>query len=718
MVSETERDPRDRRDCLDGVTEAFAHSRNADGQRQDLREHLEAVAREAGRFAEAFGAEDLARAAGLWHDIGKFHPEWQAYLLEAEAGRKGVGPDHKGAGSVLAARECAPLAFVIAGHHGGLQDQSDLKEHLEGWKQGLVTEALERAPVDIREVTPRSGRLMRCDDPEKLDVFIRMMFSALVDADFLDTERHFEEARAPFRAADVDLAQLAATFDAHHAKLPAGEDTVTRIRNQVFADCVAAADLAPGFFRLTVPTGGGKTLSSLGFALRHALANDLRRVIVAVPYTTITEQTADVYRSIFPERAVLEHHSALEPGRTDDQTWEGLWGRLAAENWDAAIVVTTTVQLFQSLFSAGPGKSRKVHRLARSVIILDEAQALPPHVLQPILSMLRELVSDYGVTVVLCTATQPALEESPDFRGLPSIREIVPAAERLFSQLKRVEYEITPPELPWTWRRVADEMMAETQALTVMNTVGSALGVLDELDDADALFLSTRLCGAHRRKVLCEVHSRLKVGAVCRLVSTQVVEAGVDIDFPVVLRAIGPLDRVVQAAGRCNREGRLAVGRVVVFYPEDGIVPAGAYRTGTAQTEVCLREAGADLHDPHLYTRYFRTYYSKLNLDEQNIQPLRNSLRFAEVGRRFRMIADDTVSVMVKYDDVARALMDELRSVRKMNRDVIRRVQPYLVAVRSRTADEYRRKGRIETLEPSGLQLWHGTYDRVRGVTS
>jgi CRISPR-associated endonuclease/helicase Cas3 len=339
----------------------------------------------------------------------------------------------------------------------------------------------------------------------------------------------------------------------------------------------------------------------MAFALRHALRNDQRRIVVAVPYLTITEQTAAVYREIF-ERAgdetspVLEHHSAAEFVDDDGFDRQSVVARLAAENWDSPIVVTTTVQLFESLFSNRRGHCRKLHRLAESVVILDEAQALPSSLLRPILDALRELSAHYRTTVVLSTATQPAFETIREFADVPAT-EIVPDAADVFAALRRVDFKwLTSAPLAWT--EVAAELAREPQVLTIVNTKRDAWALLDALGGLEPLHLSTSLCGAHRRAVLKEVRRRLAAGEACRLVSTQVVEAGVDLDFPVVWRAVAPLDGVIQGAGRCNRDGRLAAGRVAVFEPAEGSLPGGDYRLGTAETRK-LAGAGSGRVDPN-----------------------------------------------------------------------------------------------------------------------
>ncbi len=730
---------------------AYAHSKNKAGKRHDLVEHLEAVAAEAQKHAAKFGAGDLARWAGLWHDLGKFHPDFQRYLrdCEAEPGKKRRGPDHKRAGTLLALKHnIAPLAFLVKGHHGGLPSMQELP----GWVkepayQDAIKTALDlarREPgVRLDPAPPPALPPWTNNDRLAAELFVRMLFSALVDADCLDTEGHFNPDRSEVRAGAPELPELWQRFEADQANLfrrlsdeGSADTPVNRVRREVYDACLSAAAQTPGFFKLTVPTGGGKTRSGLAFGLRHALAHRLDRVIVAIPYTSIIDQTAQVYRAIFEDeegdgRAVLEHHSAVA-SREDPEgaavTPDLAWARLATENWDAPIVVTTTVQLFESLLGARTSACRKLHNVARSVIVLDEVQTLPPHLLDPTLDVLRELVAHYGVSVVLCTATQPALDESADFKGLPKPHEIVPEPARHFAALERVEYEWPTQNGAWNWERVADELRGAGRAMAVVNTKGDALALLDALGDPDALHLSTLLCGAHRRAVLDEVRRRLSAGEPCRLVSTQVVEAGVDIDFPVVLRALGPLDRVVQAAGRCNREGRLdGKGRVVVFEPEEGSQPPGAYRIGTGTTQVLLRGSSdnLDLHDPAVYVEYFRRFYGSIELDRGKIQRLRQALDYPEVAQRFRLIEDDTLSVVVRYRGEARgkeqsevdSLLKALRARPERSRAIMRRLQPYIVNVRRQTLQGYIAQGLAIEVLPD-LWEWHGKYDRVRGIGS
>lgn len=562
-------------------------------------------------------------------------------------------------------------------------------------------------------------------DPKSAELFLRLVFSALVDADYLDTEQHFRAELASVRGTSTSMAELWGRLERDQRQfLDSGNDPVSRTRREVYEACVTAAELRPGLFRLTVPTGGGKTRSAMAFALRHALRHGHQRVIVAVPFITITEQTAEVYRGIFGADSVLEHHSATERSdlQSEDFHRQQVFARLAAENWDAPVIVTTTVQLFESLFANRTSACRKLHRLARSVIILDEAQALPSHLLRPILDALRDLCTHYSATVVISTATQPAFEAIPEFAAVPAT-EIIPEPARHFRTLKRVSYEWrTDPALDWS--EVADMMRGGSQALAVVNTKKDAMALLDAMDDPEALHLSTLLCGAHRREVIEEVKRQLKAGKPCRLVSTQVVEAGVDIDFPVVLRAMGPLDAIIQSAGRCNREGLMPEkGRVIVFRPADGGMPMGAYRAGVGVTGALIGKGNLDPDDPEVSRAYFQMLFESVETDREGIQRLREALNYPEVARRFRMIDDETESVVITtYGSEeqwrrVRGLVEELRQGAPEARFIYRKLQPYLVSLRSREAEKYRRDGFIAEVT-TGVGEWQGAYDPVRGLVA
>lgn len=672
---------------------------------------------------------------------------------EGKAPARGTAP-HAVYGAMLAAESVQPLAPVIYGHHAGLPNRAKLQDAL---KKPDLRETYDLILPLARE---RVGELSFQGDPWSLipdppqdpkqmalfaEMFSRMVFSALVDADFLDTETHFEPDVAGLRGAELGPADLWEVLLRDQGALisQAGDSPtpVNEVREEVYRSCLSAAELPQGVFRLSVPTGGGKTRSGLSFALRHAVEHDLDRVIVAVPYTSIIEQTAGTYREIFEELgegAVLEHHSAVQReasyagGATteNEERSERLHesftkARLATQNWDSPLVVTTTVQLLESLFANRTSRCRKLHNISRSVIVLDEVQTLPVKLLAPIVSVLKELARRYSVTVVLCTATQPALDERSRYlEGFESVTEIVPEdrAAKHFQRLRRVEYE-TPRE-PWSWDEVAERLLEaspERRAMVVLNTRKDALALLEKLDGEPVLHLSTLLCGAHRQEVLEEVRRRLKTGEPCLLVATQVVEAGVDLDFPVVFRALGPLDRIVQAAGRCNREGEMdELGRVVVFRPEEERMPRGEYAAGFKEAGILLERDGLDLHDPGIFREYFRRLYQDVPTDREGIQKSRQELDYPEVARKFRLIPEESVPVIVEYDSKDKASNEQRRKlIERIQYAGIkpgdhRKLQPYVVGM-----FEYEFEKKRDWMEEiaEGVFLWLGGYDSLRGIS-
>ena len=703
----------------------WAHSKNDQGKRHSLSVHLKAVAQTARTFAKALGPEaaELAYLLGYFHDLGKATKSFQDYLKAREEGKPAAKTPHAIWGALLFCRwiercdlpELFPkLSLPILGHHVGLKDPGiAATDYRSAWNDPALQEvAYFLQQENLKLYPPRPPALKGTD----LELFLRLLFSALVDADHLDTEAHFDPESAKLRSARPSLETLWKSFETNQTALlaQASDTPVNRIRREIYHAALKAADLPRGFFRLTVPTGGGKTRTGLAFALKHALKHGLRRVVVAIPYTSIIDQTASIYREILGAEAVLEHHSALKVPDDEDQDPTKVKLRLASENWDHPLIVTTTVQLFESLFANNPSRARKLHNLARSVILIDEVQTLPPELLHPTLDALRQLTEHYQATVIFSTATQPAFELAervPEFANV-KIREIVPDFPRHFSALKRVRYEYR--KTPMTWREVADEIRTKSQVMVVLNTRQDALSLLNAFgDDPAALHLSTLLCGAHRREVLNEVKTRLREGSPVRLISTQVVEAGVDLDFPEVWRAVGPLDRIVQAAGRCNREGLLpGQGRVVIFNPAEGKTPSGAYRSGLGEAQVLLERFGADaLHTPEIFEEYFARLFNVVDLDKKGIQELRANLNYPEVAARYRLIEDDTVPVVVPYEDGPRRLAEFLA---RPSRGAWQRLQPYVVNLYRHNV---RKKSHCLVQVGENLYRWTCKYDRIRGLS-
>lgn len=723
-----------------------AHTPNEAGEWHFLEDHALAVACLAARFATIFGAESLAWWLGIFHDAGKLKPEFQWYLLRRaqEIVRDSDRTDHKSLGAYIGCFRFAgySLGQILHGHHGGLSNRTVVEGKLEAlkpqddtlgalWKEftalpKIASASGEHAPLALPSWTDANDQL-------QMDVFIRMLFSCLVDADWLDTERHRDRDHYETRQRALpSIEELHARFTRQRPGQEFVDDPfqanseLERVRAEVFRSAVDEASKPQGFFRLSAPTGSGKTRSGLAFALHHATNRNLRRIIVVVPYLTITDQTATSYRDMLGGAdAVLEHHSGIDPGvpdRDGRETPDELWRKLACQNWNHPLVVTTTVQFFESLLSNTTSACRKLHNIAGSVILIDEVQTLPSRMREPLFDVLLELVYHYRVTVVLTTATQPALDtiqKSLKAHGV-EVSEIAPDPTRLFRRLKRVDYH-WPNGVVRDWENIAEAMSHHDQALAVVNSIADAGTLFEEIGDDEAFYLSTRLCQAHRRDILRRIRSRLDANQPCTVVSTQLIEAGVDISFPVVFRALASFDRIVQAAGRCNREGELdRLGDVFVFDPgPDGSMPPGDYRLGANVTEVLLRAGELDPDDPESLTAYFSTLYRYIPSDAKEIQAKRLRHDFVDVRKAARLIDDDTFRVYVPYvntidDDRTKSQQkashaDRLGGLRDPSirgeeiRALMGEAQPFLVNCANRDRDQY---AKDTTIVPINDWLW------------
>ncbi|MBI1784279.1 CRISPR-associated endonuclease Cas3'' [Candidatus Sumerlaeota bacterium] len=714
------------------MSECFAHSLpdRPVAEWQNLDEHLLKVAQSASRFAETFDSANWAWNAGWLHDLGKAAGEFQAYLRQ-QNGLELTDPDydgivtggfnHSSAGAALACElfpgmPVQPLAYLVAGHHAGLTDyhtatagNGALIKRIEEGKCHLPT--IELAAAEVGAQMKPLQKPPAYVGTNGFHLWSRMLFSCLVDADYLDTEEFMQSEVSAHREGYPHLPELKERFDDYMRGLSSGAQpsSVNVIRREILEASRASAREKPGMFSMTVPTGGGKTLSAMAFALDHAVIHGQRRIIYVIPYTSIIEQTAAILAEIFGRMNVVEHHSNLDPDRETQRS------RLASENWDAPIIVTTNVQFFESLFAARPSRCRKLHNLMNSVVILDEAQLLPPKWLDPCVDALNRLANAaaYKATIILSTATQPALP------GLDSPREIVPNPGRFYEALKRVKIKM-PEDLhkSISWDDLAAELAIQERVLCIVNTRRDCRD-LHALMPQGTIHLSALMCGEHRSLVIAQIKSSLRSGHPVRVISTQLVEAGVDIDFPIVFRALAGLDSIIQAAGRCNREGMLqGPGVVRVFVPPKD-TPRGLMRKGSDTTRE-LADPGADLQSPETSERYFGLFYSKVN--DTGKQWLRDrfgdvtSLQFRTAEREFHFIDDQAQQSVIVLFGESEKWIKRLRFAGP-TREIMRRLQRYTVNVSRHAADAMLLDGRLEKLD-SGvvIQSMPGLYDDTFGL--
>ncbi|WP_040976597.1 CRISPR-associated helicase/endonuclease Cas3 [Necropsobacter massiliensis] len=693
------------------MSDMIAHARQGSSQNwhsHPLQNHLQKVAKLAKRFAGRYGAL-FAEYAGILHDLGKFQAAFQEYIrrvsgferenahLEDVESSKPRKIPHSTAGAKYAVRRLDPffghlLAYLIAGHHAGLADWYDkgsLKHRLQQADyelakslSGLVESGLPEDFFSLSDDNLEQSFFAFWENGANLDelhIWMRFLFSCLVDADFLDTEAFMNgytdadaAQAAGLRPRFPDLNTLHLRYEQYMAKLSQKADknsTLNQERHSILQQCFSAAETDRTLFSLTVPTGGGKTLASLGFALKHALKFGKKRIIYAIPFTSIIEQNADVFRRVLGDDVVLEHHSNLEVKDNKETTKT----RLATENWDAPLIVTTNVQLFESLFASRTSRCRKIHNIADSVIILDEVQQLPRDFQKPITDMMRVLARDYGVTFVLCSATQPELGKYIDsfgrtvLEGLPDVCEIVADKVALSERLRRVHIKMPPPNgKTQSWQEIADKIGERPCVLAVVNTRKHARKLFAALPSHGIkLHLSANMCATHRSEVIALVRRYLQLYREGRLkkplwlVSTQLIEAGVDLDFPCVYRAMAGLDSIAQAAGRCNREGKLPqLGEVVVFCPEEG-APNGSLKQSQGITEEMLKIGLLDDPlSPLAFAKYFSRFNSKGDLDKHGITKLLTAetsddnplaIKFRTAAERFRLIDNQGIALVVPF---------------------------------------------------------------------
>ena len=637
---------------------------------QSNEQHLEGVARLSESFADEFGMGSWGRVLGLLHDKGKERKSFQDYIRQNSGLESNIHcsleHNHAFVGGIIAKSIYGKgseslLCNQIISHHSGLHDYCQIEETLKKDIPSDVNRCVEKIHLNRPpfSLSPIKGCKGMTSDANHLS---RMLFSCLVDADYLDTELFMDEKSARKRINGISLQSLLPLLETYIDNLQkrSSESEVNAIRRKVQERCVSISNVEKGFYSLTVPTGGGKTLSSLVWALRHAVHNGMKRIIIAIPYTSIIVQTASILKQIFGEEAVLEHHSNFDPQSIKSKEMQHK-AKLATENWDYPIVVTTNVQLFESMFSNKPSDCRKLHNIVNSVIILDEVQTLPTDYLQPIVDALKSYQRMFGISVLFTTASQPVLSgliegcnPKAAFQGIDNITEIIPKEYVLHDKLRRVRLEID--NTGSTYDEIADRLSQHDKVLCIVNTRNDARELFERLPkEGLTIHLSRMMCPRHVSKVIQEIKQALSDNSetVIRVVATQLIEAGVDIDFPVVYRQEAGLDSILQAAGRCNREGKLDMATTYVFSLSvehklyGSIIDANNARLNMINVN--------DWFAPETMTEYFRQLYCrKETFDKKDIKTLLykpTEMCFAEAAKDFRLIEETGKTVYVNMDD-------------------------------------------------------------------
>jgi CRISPR-associated endonuclease/helicase Cas3 len=669
----------------------------------------------------------LLYSTGILHDIGKYQPEFQNYLLYG--GKRGSVP-HASIGAVATERmKLFRSIFAIDGHHAGMPDSNVLKnDHLPTYAE-KANPCFQAFLNDLKIDESTFNVKFEYPPPDKLKVEteIRFLFSCLVDADWLDTESFYDTAKSESRtgmkldtkALTDGLYEKFASFD--------NKGEVNRLRNTCREYALSHASEAQGFFSLNLPTGLGKTLTSIAWAIRHAEHHRLDRIIIVLPYVNIIEQTAAELKKVFGDDKVLEHHSGFEFVENEDA--ENYTLTLAAENWDYPIILTTGVQFFETLFSNKPSRCRKFHNIARSVVILDEIQSLPVRLVLPTLNMMKEIQSFMKISFLFCTATQPAFKKRDGFDGIETITPLEEHTDELFARMKRVEYRLLDDLQKVKIADAAQSIVAERNSvLAIVNTKKACFEIFESVKDSfeKAYFLNTNLIPAHRRNVIQDVKLDLRAGKRIVVCSTQVIEAGVDLDFPLVYRQLAPLDSIVQAAGRCNREGKLETGYVTIFrlIDDDGKehYPDPSYKAYANHTDTFLNARNlSDLQSHDAFTRYYEQIISLFtNPDGSRINEEREQFHFQTVADRYRLIDQAAVSLFIQeYDDASREMagqiLAKLNNDKPLSRKDYRRMREYSVSVYPNFMRE--QQAQIEEIA-EGLYVWTGLYNDKTGLAA
>jgi len=714
----------------------YAHI-DENGKFQTVIDHLENVAKLSSEFAKDFGAEKTAYVCGMLHDVGKCSREFQDRLLN-----NGPKVDHSTAGAIEVGNLYGKLfkivlGYIICGHHSGLMNYGSEESGLKLRFNKEIPEyevEVKNINIDVKQLSIELPKKLTEHKGFTIGFYIRMLYSCLVDADFLDTEEFMNIAASEKRKGNKEFSMLNELFESYMERKNKNSNVskINSYRQEIYEDCIKAASQGVKLFSLTVPTGGGKTLSSMAFALKHLKHNNLKKIICVIPYTSIIEQNAKQYKDIFGEENVLEHHSNFDFTEVKSNT-DSDWGnssknlkytleklKYASENWDIPIIVTTNVQFFESLFANKSSRCRKIHNISNSIVIIDEAQMMPTKFLKPTLHALTELVNNYNASVVLTTATKP---EFPDDILKEKPKEIIAEPEKLYDALKRVKVNYLG--------NLSDENLAERidnleRVLIVVNTRKHAQKLYEKVDKNNLFHLSANMCPAHRSELLKKIKEKLKNGEPCKIISTQLIECGVDISLPVVYRALSGIDSIAQASGRCNREGETDLGQVYVFESTEDYGKAIMYQSRTAE---CGRQILEKFEDPlslEAISSYFNLLYDteKDKLDTKNImdnfeeRAKELAFSFEKTAKDYKLI-DETESLIIPYDDDVNKLIESLKYTEHPN-TIARKLQKYSISIHKNKLDELTAEGAIININDQFMVLAcrEGFYDENLGLCS
>lgn len=700
----------------------IAHSENGNGEEQTIKQHSEGVADIMKSFALTDEYADIYAYCGLLHDVGKYSEGFQRYI---RAG--GEKEPHAKWGAYMAKNDrLINIAFSVFGHHMGLPNRDTMFEtfiQCENEK-GKWLEIQRSLRNDGMCIPPcDNAPFNRIDGNTAKELFVRMLYSSLVDADSLDTERHFQEEQynaRPRLILDVD-----ALLDALNYKLSSfsHNSPLNGLRTEVRLYAQSLAEEPQGCFSMTLPTGMGKTLCSLNWALHHAkVHSNIKRIVIVLPFLSIIDQTAKELKSIFKDHdVILEHHSNViyEGKESEEEYYCKDPKQLATENWDYPIVVTTTVQFFESLFSNQRSKCRKLHNLQDSIVIFDEIQTLPVHLAECTMKMLNDMLHLCRCSILFCTATQPNFQTRSDFKGIDHIVPLVENPMAIFAATKRVEYYPIADYEVQSIDSIAQKVCEEKESvLIVCNTKKKAKALFDSIKEKgnmQVLHLSTNMCQKHRMVVVDKVKGKLKNGEKLILCSTQLIEAGVDMDFPIVFRELAPLESIIQSAGRSNREGKLEKGKVFLFQLEEKGQPSAEYKTFTQFAQLCYHNNENRLTDADFYAEYY-TDIVKLYAPEDTITPKREKLMFQDVADIYHIIDSSATSLFVyRYNEESLQLYKEITGKEYLSRKDYQQIAQYCVQV----YNKFERDNSDKIAETTnGVKIWSGAYSEEFGLSN